>query len=131
MASNVKQYYGIKFPFTVNNNDELFIDLNNRVEDKVASELLHLILTQKGTKIRRPDFGTNLVNFIFEPSDDLTWDEIETEVREAVSKYVPIAKINEIQVVRNEGDEHDIYLDIRYSVVKGNTQENNRMVVKL
>ena len=130
MAST-KQYYGIKFPFTDNNVKGFFIDLNNNTEDKIASEILHTILTTKGTRIRRPDFGTRLIDFIFEPSDELTWDKVESEVKAAVQKHVPQTVLNNIEIYVDEKNDNTVYLDLDYSVTRGLNIVNNRMVVKL
>lgn len=131
MADKIKQYYGIKYPFTDNNHNGHFIDLNQTIEDKVASDILHVILTRKGTRIRRPNFGTDLTKYIFEPSDELTWENVENEVKNAVNTYVPSVKINTIEVVQSEEDERNVYIDINYTVMKGATPENNRLVAKL
>lgn len=126
-----KQYYGIKFPFTANNLDGFFLDLNEKVEDKVVSEILHVILTPKRSRIRKPDFGTNLAKYIFEPSDELTWESVKEEVISSVSTYVANTTLTNIEVVTPDEEPNSIYLDIRYVVKKGNKEENNRMVVKL
>ena len=126
-----KQYYGIKFPFTANNLDGFFLDLNEKMEDKVASEILHVILTPKRTRIRKPEFGTDLAKYIFEPSDEMTWDKVKEEVLKSVSTYVANTTLTDIAVVTPDEDPHSIYLDLRYVVKKGNKEENNRMVVKL
>ena len=131
MKNSRKQYYGIKFPFTANNLDGFFLDLNEEIKDKVASEMLHVILTPKRSRIRMPDFGTDLIKYIFEGGDETTWEDIKAEASEAVKKYVPNVKINDITVVYGEEDPHAIYLDIRYSVTKGNIEENNRLVTKI
>lgn len=131
MANNRKQYYGIKYPFTANNLDGFFLDLNEEVKDKVASEILHVILTPKRSRLRNPEFGTDLIKYVFEPNDEITWDKVESEATEAVSKYVANTKLNSINVVAGEQNPRAVYLDLRYSVIKGNTEENNRMVVKL
>ena len=39
--AQIKQYFDIKFPFTSNNVDGFFIDLNETIGDKVLSEILH------------------------------------------------------------------------------------------
>lgn len=131
MASKVKQYYGIKFPFTTNNLDGFFIDLNETVKDKVASEILHVILTPKKTRLRMPDFGTNLAHYIFEPNDDITWDSVISEATDAIEKYVANARLDNLRIINDDEHPMDIYLDIYYTVIKGNTEENNRLVVKL
>ena len=130
MANKVKQFYDIKYPFTDNNPYNYFIDLNEKLEDKVASEILHVILTRKGTRIRMPNFGTDLVKYIFDLNDEITWENVESEVKNAVRDYVPNAAIQSIEVV-NSSDNNAIYLDLTYSVTKGVTTENNRLVVKL
>lgn len=126
-----KQYYGIKFPFTSNNLDGFFLDLNEKIEDKVVSEILHVILTPKRSRIRKPEFGTELTKYIFEPNDELSWEGVKNEVMTAVSDYVSNATLTNIDVVRPDEEPDSIYLDIRYVVKKGNKEENNRMVVKL
>ena len=131
MANNRKQYYGIKFPFTANNLDGFFLDLNEEVKDKVASEILHVVLTPKRSRLRQPDFGTNLIKYIFEPGDNVTWDSVISEATEAISKYVSNARLESMRTITDDTKPEDVYLDLRYSVMKGNTEENNRIVVKL
>lgn len=126
-----KQYFGIKFPFTANNLDGFFLDLNEKIEDKVASEVLHVILTPKRSRIRKPDFGTDLAKFIFEPNDEMTWDGVKKEVMETVPKYVANVKITDIEIVSPDEEPESIYVDLHYAVQKGNTEETNRMAVKL
>lgn len=131
MATIKKQYYGIKFPFTANNEMEFFIDLNTTLKDKVASEIAHVLLTPKRSRIRKPDFGTDLIKYIFEPNDELTWEGVEKEAKESISKYVSNTELTKIDIIRSEKDPNAIYLDLRYSVKKGKKVENNRTVIKL
>ena len=131
MAIIKKQYYGIKFPFTISKQDGFFVDLNSDLKDKVASEIAHVILTQKGTRLKMPDFGTDLIKYIFEPSDTLEWNTVESEIRRAVGQYVSNATIQSVEVKRDESEDHSIYLDITDAIKKGNKEENNRAVIKL
>ena len=131
MAIIKKQYYGIKFPFTISKQDGFFVDLNSDLKDKVASEIAHVILTQKGTRLKMPDFGTDLIKYIFEPSDTLERNTVESEIRRAVGQYVSNATIQSVEVKRDESEDHSIYLDIMYAIKKGNKEENNRAVIKL
>ena len=131
MASNIKQYYGIKFPLTADNDNGYMFDLNEKLEDKTASEILHVILTPKMTRIRRPDFGTDLIKYIFEPDGKITWEGVRSEVVENVKKFVPSAALDDIQIIKDENDDHMILLSLKYSVAKGATIENNTLVVRL
>lgn len=126
--SNIKQYYDIKFPFTCNNLEGFFIDLNKTIVDKKESEILHVLLTPKRTRIRKPDFGTDLIKFIFEQNDELTWNEVESEIISTVNKYVSNVDVKHIEV-RNI--EHELFVSILYIIKTGNKVENKELVVKL
>jgi phage baseplate assembly protein W len=126
--SNVKQYYDIKFPFTCNNLDGFFIDLNKTIVDKKESEILHVLLTPKKTRIRKPDFGTDLIKCIFEPNDEMTLNSVHSEILKSVNSYVSNVEVENVQV---KNLEHDIFISIKYKIYTGNKTENKEMVVKL
>ena len=128
----IRQYYGIKYPFTINNINGFFVDLNNRTEDKIASEIVHTILTPKGTRIRMPEFGTDLVKYLFEPSEEFTWEKIKSEIRDSISRFVPNTTLNDIEISTiDDGGGETIYIDLRYSVSNNIGETNNRLVIKL
>lgn len=114
-----KQYYGIRFPFTRENNDEVFLDLNQDIIDKVKSDMFHVIFTPKGQRYRMPDFGTRLIDCIYGDNTDFNWSEVKDEIRTAVEKYVPSVVINDINVYREEDDDHTAYADIKFTVSDG------------
>ena len=82
------QKYGIKFPITVISEEKSLFDTNTYQSDSVKSELLHIIFTPKGQRLRDPEFGTNLIQYIFNPNDNQTWDDVVSEVKDATSKYL-------------------------------------------
>ena len=127
----VTQKYGIKYPFTNDNNDGTYIDLNNTLADGVQSKILHVIFTPKGQKLRDPEFGTDLVKYIFNPSDSITFNEIKGEITTQVLKYVPSVEFRDVTVYRDENDEHGIVVMIEYGVKKGNKTEVTTVAIKL
>lgn len=132
--ANVKKYYNIKFPFTNNNNDGTFIDLNNTLDDEVLSNMLHVILTPKKTRIRMPDFGTDLVKYIFEMNDQNSWSLIKSEILDSVQKYVPNVSINDIAVLMNSEEipeDNKILLKIDYTVKTLYGNENNIVAIEI
>ena len=124
----VKQYYDIKFPFTNNNNSGFFIDFNKTLVEAKESEILHVLLTPKKTRIRQPDFGTDLIKYIFEPNDDMSWGDVHAEIAKNVAKYVANVEINKVEVKQLE---NNMFVSIMYKVYTGNKVENKEMVVKL
>lgn len=127
----VTQKYGIKYPFTNDNNDGTYIDLNNTLADGVQSKILHVIFTPKGQKLRDPEFGTDLVKYIFNPSDSITFNEIKGEITTQVLKYVPSVEFRDVTVYRDEKDEHSIVVMIEYGIKKGNKTEVTTVAIKL
>ena len=92
-----KQYINIQYPFQ-NSIKGFFLNLTETDQDAIKSDLMHLILTAKGTRFYMPDFGTNLLKFIFDPNDGLTESNIREEITQAVNKYLPNLKINNIAI---------------------------------
>lgn len=126
-----KQYYSIKFPFTSENSENYFIDLNMNQEQKVRSDLMHVIFTSKGSKLRDPEFGTDLIKYIFEPNDTLTWNAVKEEVSTAVQKYVSNVQINDISLMESEDDVREVYVRIDYSIKEQNKDKNDSIVIKI
>lgn len=95
MANGVT--YGINFPFRDSFNGK-YLDLSDTVEEEIRTDLIHLLLTRKGTRYFLPDFGTRLLEYIFQPMDGTSFAEIESEIRESVKKYIPNLKLTSINV---------------------------------
>ncbi len=131
MAIIRKQYHGIKFPFTANNLNGFFLDLNSEVDEKIASEIAHVLLTPKRSRLRKPDFGTDLIKFIFNDNVEETLDAITAEAKESVKKYVPNAELTNLNVVYDEKEPHSVYVDLTFAYKRGGNVENNRMVIKI
>ena len=100
------QKYGITFPFT-DSNEGFFLGLNSTTNSEVKSSLIHLILTIKGSRYFLPDFGTNLMKYIYEPMDTTTKLSINNEIRDTVEKFMPNLIINDVEVKTAE----DVRLD--------------------
>ena len=89
--------YGITFPFR-DSFDGKYLDLTDFDEDEIKTDLIHLLLTRKGSRYFLPNFGTRLYEYIFEPLDGPTFNEIETEIKDAVTTYIPNLQITSVKV---------------------------------
>jgi phage baseplate assembly protein W len=95
MANGVT--YGINFPFR-DSPDGRYLDLSETPDEEIRTDLIHLLLTRKGTRYYLPDFGTRLYEYIFEPLDGPTFSQLENEIRESVRTYIPNLQITKISV---------------------------------
>ena len=126
-----KQYFGIKYPFVNQGVQHFYVDANESVADKVKSQLIHIVFTPKGQRIRNPEFGTDLIKFIFDPNDDMSWESVKNEVSDSVNRWANNITIRNIEVVKNAEDEHEIYVRLDYSVTEGNKKTNDSVVIEL
>lgn len=95
--------YGIDFPFR-NSMEGKFLRMTGTPEKEIRADLIHLLLTRKGSRYFLPDFGSRLYEYIFDQNDMVTWGLIESEIRDSVAKYIPNLNITSIEVVSAEDD---------------------------
>lgn len=126
-----QQFYGIKYPFVAQDVENYFVDVNKTMKDKVRSLIMHVVFTPKGQKLRDPEFGTDLIKYIFEPNDSISWEGVKSEVSEAVNKYVKGVTINSISIMQNDEEGAEIYVRLDYTVSDGINIVKDSIATKL
>jgi phage baseplate assembly protein W len=113
MANGV--YININYPFK-DSNKGFFLDLTSESNAAIKADLMHLILTRKGQRLYNPDFGTDLLKFIFEPEDGMTLGAIKEEITTVVKRYLPKLQIKEISVTESTESEYAAVVRIDYTI---------------
>lgn len=126
-----KQFFGVKYPFLNDNERHFYVAANESVADKVRSQLMHIVFTPKGQRIRNPEFGTDLIKYIFDQNDGVTWESVKTEVSESVTRWSNNLSLRNISVVKSEEDESQVFVRLDYSVTEGNKVTNDSIVVEI
>ena len=98
---------GVAFPL-----DEVNIFKGTEtVREQVKSNLINLLLTEKGERVNEPNFGVGLKKILFE--QHLNKEELEEKINFQINFYIP-----EIQLITAEvgeiDDDHRVYLTIAY-----------------
>jgi phage baseplate assembly protein W len=134
-----KNTYGINFPFDDSDSGD-FLRLTEIPEREIKSNLVHLLLTRKGSRYYLPDFGSNLYQYVFEPLDDIVIGKIEDEINDAVEKYIPNLKINKItietfydniQFINDQKQQHTIKIKIDYVITSRTFQSPDTVTLVL
>ena len=112
-----KKYINIDFPFRDSENG-FYFKLNSTDKDAIRSDLLHLLLTNKGERLYLPDFGSDLRKFIFEPNDAITHDQIRDNLNETIKRYIPNLFVNDV-TFRNDDIQELIIVELKYTVTEG------------
>lgn len=125
--------YNITFPFKDDNEIRSFIQMNRVTKDSYSSNLLLLLLTQKGERYYESDYGTNLLKYIFEPNDSLTSQDVEEEIRNTVSLYIPEVKITSVRFNWNNDEEgnpiseNQLNVNIKFIYTEGSLNEEGNI----
>ena len=127
--------YGIDFPFRDSQIGD-FVKMTETPEREVRANLIHLLLTKKGSRYFLPDFGTRIYEYIFDQNDMVTFNLIEEEIREGVKRYIPNLDINSINIMSAEDDPDTDRTfsqdeDERLFRVSDNTTKPHTAVVKI
>tara|TARA_R110000803_G_scaffold187873_1_gene250235 strand:- start:359 stop:766 length:408 start_codon:yes stop_codon:yes gene_type:complete len=98
---------GVAFPL----DDVNLFSGTQTVKEQVKSNLLNLLLTEKGERINQPDFGIGLKNLLFEQNID------ENDLSESIGNQIGIF-IPEISLLNTKveliADENLLYIKIIY-----------------
>ena len=111
-----KKYINIDFPFT-DSKEGFYFKLTETDKAAIKSDLLHLLLTNKGERLYMPDFGSDLKKYIFEPNDGITHTKIKNNLNETIKRYIPNLVVNEISFDTNELEEL-IIVKLSYTVTE-------------
>lgn len=125
------QKYGIKYPFTSDNLDNVYMDTNNTYAEGIKSQIVHVIFTPKGQKLRDPNFGTSLIDYIYGQKDDTTYTNLKNELTTQISRYVPAAQFKDINIYSDENGDNGIIVSISYSIKIGNKVEDTTVAIKI
>ena len=109
------QYYGIKFPIQIVSETGKCLDLNTTKAEMVKSELMHVLFTPIGQRLRRPTFRTNLIQFLFNPNENETFSDVMLTLKQTVKKWIPDCSLEDIIIVETD-DGLGLNAQIRYSV---------------
>jgi hypothetical protein len=125
-----KTYINIQFPFQ-NDSENKFLELTRDAKRAIKSDLIHLLLTNKGERLYMPNFGANLRQYLFEPNDDIAANAIKTEINNAIKEFLPNLQVTELSVTKSEDNEHAVLVRIDYIVTLAALQSTDFVVLEL
>ena len=83
--------------------------------EQAEFNLKNLLQTYIGERPMQPTFGSKLLELCFEQQNDKLPENIEKEVRRAVSEWLDYINIQNVETLTEEGDLNQIYVKIDYS----------------
>jgi hypothetical protein len=71
-------------------------------EDSVKKSLRNLLMTNKGERLYKPNFGCDIKRILFEPMTAVTADTLQTFIDDAIRSNEPRVRPIQIEVVPDE-----------------------------
>ena len=99
--------YGIVFPLM----DEGTFTQSFTLKDKVKTNILNVLLTERGERLYMPNFGCGLKNLLFDNNIDV--QQLKEIIIEQLNRHVPEVTVEEVQT---EQIEHTLKVTLSYIV---------------
>ena len=125
-----KKFINIHYPFK-DSSKGFYLELNDNDSDAIKSDLLHIVLTRKGQRLYKPDFGTDLLKYIFEPEDGMTLTAIKSEMVAEVKKYLPNLRIDNVKIEESLDNDHAAILTINFTITDTVFEMSDTVVINL
>jgi len=90
-----------------------FFNRTKTIEEQAEHNLRNLLLTNLGERVNQPEFGSRLLEVVFEFKDDSLIEEV---INEAVDKWLPYITINEVTTVTDAVNPNRLNVSIDFSV---------------
>tara|TARA_B100000900_G_scaffold393037_1_gene389124 strand:+ start:379 stop:783 length:405 start_codon:yes stop_codon:yes gene_type:complete len=109
---NEDVFVGVRFP--LDHSQEGFFYKTKTILEQAKANMRNLLLTSLGERVMQPEFGSTLMDVIFNQGPDVE-NDIDEAIREAVSNWLPYVLINEINMFQ-EGNQVDVSIDFSVSL---------------
>jgi hypothetical protein len=104
---------GVSLPFNGPNGKPF--NSTYSTKDQIKSNLINLILTNKGERVFNPEFGADLKRVLFEGITLTTNDTIQRLIASSISIFQPDVILNEV-VILPDTDNNSLSITIKYNL---------------
>ena len=115
LNKNVK--IGVAFPL----DDINMFEGTDTVKEQAKTNLINLLLTNKGERPMLPKYGVGLKKLLFE--NDIDTELLREKINYQVNRYVDYVRVSNIEVGSSE-DDHTIFITIVYRVLLDGTLDS-------
>ena len=122
---------GINFPFArVPNQDGYFSTTKTTIESG-KEKRRWVVQTQKGERMFQPNLGMGIRRFLFEQITEDTQVQIENDIVDTFSTWLPFVELREINIDTSNQDKNQININIVFNIKRApNTIESVGVVLE-
>lgn len=112
---------GWKFPVEVDEAGKIAL---SEYEDDIREAIRIILMTAKGERVMRPDFGAGLHEFVFTSMSVTTMGSIQAAVQNALIEWEPRLQVLTVVVEPDQGEIGKLLINLDYRVRATNTRFN-------
>tara|TARA_R110000764_G_scaffold104987_1_gene190704 strand:- start:759 stop:1166 length:408 start_codon:yes stop_codon:yes gene_type:complete len=116
---------GFGFPL---NGPAVFVPTYN-TRDQIKANMVNYLLTNKGERFFRPQFGADLRNLLFENITGITTDDLKSTIQDQISQFFPNVEVKEIQF-NNEPDNNTVNFNLTYQIVNFGIEDSINILLQ-
>ena len=109
---------GVSLPF----NAKGVFNKTYSTKDQIKSNLINLLLTDKGERIMNPEFGADLRRSLFENITAPNLDLLRFKIIDAISIFIPEIVLGDIEILPDP-DANTLSITINYRLIISNTPD--------
>ena len=109
---------GISLPF----NGSTGFNSTYTTADQLKTNILSFLLTNRGERLYRPNFGANLRSLIFEQQTSFTIDQLSSIITSQVENQFPGVTVLDVNI-DSQPDFNTINVSVSYGVANTNIQD--------
>jgi phage baseplate assembly protein W len=116
---------GFGFPL---NGDAVFVP-TFFTRDQIKANMINYLLTNKGERVFRPNFGADLRNLLFEQILDVTSDDLKSNIQTDIAQFFPNVEVVEIEF-NNQPDENTVNFTLKYRIVNFGIEDSVNILIQ-
>ena len=101
---------GVALPFNAPR-----FNVNYSTKDQIKSNLINLLLTNRGERVMNPDYGADLRSSLFEGINSSQNNALREKIINAVNAFMPEISLTEVNV-ESDIDNHTINITVNYMI---------------
>lgn len=112
---------GWTFPIAVDERGGISL---SQYEQKIRQSILLILMTAKGERVMRPDFGCGIHDLVFSVINSSTLTLIQSGVREALVLWEPRIEVLAVEISKERLGDGILDIGIDYRIRQTNTEFN-------
>lgn len=109
-------FRGISYPFRKGAQE---FPVSASDDELIKQSILQILFTNQGDRIMRPDFGSSVLQYVFDPNEAALGDLLWQAIQAALSRWEPRIELLDVRVDRHESE---VKVTIDYGVIATQTQ---------